>query len=107
MPPIRPSRNRTTAPANLGPPLARMPRAIRRRAETYNVPRIERVFPCIRSRKHGFRCADRQRSRLTRRTPIVNVGSGTSHFPEPARLPYETILYDADSGVATITLNQP
>ncbi len=36
------------------------------------------------------------------------MGSGTSHFPCLIRVPYETILYDAaDTGVATITLNQP
>ena len=38
------------------------------------------------------------------------MGSGTSHFRprSTSRLAYETILYDAaDSGVATITLNQP
>src|SRR4051794_24737082 len=38
--------------------------------------------------------------------PIVKVGSGTSHY-RPS-LAYETILYDvADTGVATVTLNQP
>jgi enoyl-CoA hydratase len=36
------------------------------------------------------------------------VGSGTSHCPTRAHLAYETIRYDvADTGVATITLNQP
>ena len=59
----------------------------------------------------GWRQSSNQRGRcapgLTLPPQIVKVGSGTSHLPR-ARLAYETLLYDVDdTGVATITLNQP